>query len=232
MHEMSPPTDTGSRNPPEQKPEPVEQKQIGRAVINPRRPFAMTEKAAHEVWARLNQKSPRAGTLMHYLIALMDDSNAVAISQKLLAKYMGVTDRTVQRAAQDLIEANFIQVVRMNGPGSVCAYVINDRVAWQQSRAARGRVSSFTATIVADEDDQKPDALSTKNLYRFPLTGERQIPAGPGEDPPSQAILEGMEPDLPTRNPPSEKSFFDEFMSRGQALPSPPDDPGEEGETK
>ena len=30
------------------------------------------------------------------------------------------------------------------------------------------------------------------------MPGERQLPTGPGEDPPSQPAIDGMEPDLPS----------------------------------
>jgi hypothetical protein len=86
----------------------------------------------------------------------------------------------------------------MNGPGTVAAYVVNDRVAWGQPRDQL-RLSVFSATVVADAEDQDPLTLESADLRRIPslFPGERQLPTGPGAEPPSQPTLGGMEPDLP-----------------------------------
>lgn len=82
------------------------------------------------------------------------------------------------------------------GKGKECAYVVNDRVAWDKPRG-KLNLSLFSAQVVADADDQ--DELEGPDLKRIPVLfpGERQLPTGPGEDPPSQPALEGMETDLP-----------------------------------
>jgi hypothetical protein len=160
--------------------------------------WVQTERKAHEAWASLITRKPRAAILMHHLVAQMGHQNAVVISQKTLAKLMGVTDRTVRTAISDLVMERWIQVVKMNGPGTVAAYVVNDRVAFQGKRENL-RYSIFSATVVADLEDQEPATLEHSDLRRIPslYSGERQLPAGPGEDPPSQPALDGMEPELP-----------------------------------
>jgi hypothetical protein len=160
--------------------------------------WVQTERRAHEAWASLITRKPRAAVLMHHLVAQMGHQNAVVISQKTLAKLMGVTDRTVRTAISDLVMERWIQVVKMNGPGTVAAYVVNDRVAFQGKRENL-RYSIFSATVVADLEDQEPATLEHSDLRRIPslYSGERQLPAGPGEDPPSQPALDGMEPELP-----------------------------------
>lgn len=57
--------------------------------------------------------------------------------------------------------------------------------------------SKFHATVVADRTDQ--DGIEDADLRRIPtmFDGEIQLPSGPGEDPPSQPIFDGMEPDIP-----------------------------------
>ena len=197
--------------------------------------FVQTEREAHEAWVHLIRKKPRAAMVMHKLVANMGSQNAVVVSQRTLAKMLEIHERTVRRAIRDLEEGRWIQVVKI-GAGREAAYVINDRVAWAQRRGSRLHVSLFSAQIIADADDQTEKTLESQApLRRIPVLypGERQVPHGPGEDPPSQAILEGMEPDLPTRDLPEEQSFFDEFMQRGPTrYPELPGDPGEEGETK
>ena len=128
----------------------------------------------------------------------MGHQNAVVISQKLLAKIMGRSIDTVQRAIKELVLDQWISVVQLNGPGTVSAFVVNDRVAWGQSRDQLC-LSIFSATIIADHADQESSLLGSDDLRRVPTLypGERQLPTGPGEDPPSQPSLDGLETDLP-----------------------------------
>ncbi len=179
MHEISEPADIGV--PAKHKP--------GRWV--------QTERKAHDDWAVLSMKKPVAGALLHKLVAHMGHQNAVVIPQKVLAAMLGVSDRTVQRAIKDLANDRWIQVVRL-GRGKEAAYVVNDRVAWGQPRDQL-RLSAFSATVVADYDDQDEALLGHSELRRIPTLypGERQLPTGPGAEPPSQPSIEGLEPDLP-----------------------------------
>ena len=157
--------------------------------------WVQTERKTHEVWAKFTLQKPTASALMHYMCAYMGDQNALVISQAVLAKRLGVSTRTVATAISDLAASQWIQVVRL-GKGKECAYVVNDRVAWDKPRG-KLNLSLFSAQVVADADDQ--DELEGPDLKRIPVLfpGERQLPTGPGEDPPSQPALEGMETDLP-----------------------------------
>jgi DNA-binding transcriptional MocR family regulator len=171
---------------------------IGTPVQNKPGQWVQTERKAHEDWANLIGRKPRAAALLHHLVAQMGHQNAVMVSQKTLAKIMGSSIDTVQRALIVLEAEKWIQIVKMNGPGTVAAYVVNDRVAWGQPRDQL-RLSVFSATVVADAEDQDPLTLESADLRRIPslFPGERQLPTGPGAEPPSQPTLGGMEPDLP-----------------------------------
>lgn len=173
---------------------------IGIPATNKPGQWVQTERKAHEAWARLIARKPRAAMLLHHLVAQMGHQNAVVISQKTLAKLMGVTDRTVRSAVADLLAERWVQVVKMNGPGTVSAYVVNDRVAWGQPRDQLN-LSVFSATVVADIEDQDTATIEHVELRRIPALypGERQLPSGAGEQPPSQPSLPGMELDLPAR---------------------------------
>lgn len=162
--------------------------------------WVQTERAAHQAWAALVGKKPRAAQLLHVLVANMGHQNAVVVSQKVLAKIMNVSLDTVKRAVRDLEAGRWIQVVKLTGPGTVCGYVVNDRVAWGQARDQL-RLSVFSAAVIADAEDQDMEALDSIELRRIPqlFPGEMQLPSGPDEPPPSQALLEGFEPDLPAR---------------------------------
>lgn len=159
--------------------------------------WVQTERKAHEAWARLIARKPRAAALAHHLVAQMGHQNAVVITQAVLAKLMGCSVETVKRAVRDLVAEKWIQVVRL-GKGKEAAYVVSDRVAWGQPRDQL-RLSVFSATVVADYDDQDNATLDHSDLRRIPtlFPGERQLPSGPGEEPPSQPAIPGMEPDLP-----------------------------------
>lgn len=162
--------------------------------------FVMTERKAHEVWALFCIRKPTASAVLHHLVAQMGHQNAIVIPQKVLAQLLGVTDRTIRTAIKDLVAENWVQVVRL-GRGKEAAYVVNDRVAWGQSRNQL-RLSVFSAAVVADFGDQDESLLGTGDLRRIPslYAGEQQLPTGAGMEPPSQIILEGMEPDLPHIN--------------------------------
>lgn len=172
---------------------------IGTPVKHKPGQWVQTERKAHEAWANLTLRKPRAGVLLHHLVAKMGHQNAVVISQKTLGKLMACGLRTVQYAIADLVAERWISVVKLNGPGTVAAYVVNDRVAWGQPRDEL-RLSVFSAMVVADVDDQDNATLDNVDLRRIPMLypGERQLPIGPGEDPPSQPNLPGMEKDLPS----------------------------------
>lgn len=170
---------------------------IGTPAVHKPGKWVQTERKAHEEWANLIARKPRAAMLLHHLVAQMGPQNAVVVSQKVLATLMGVTDRTVRTAVADLVAERWIQVVRI-GKGKEAAYVVNDRVAWGQARDQL-RLSVFSATVVADAADQEPLTLEHSDLRRIPTLypGERQLPAGPGAEPPSQPSLDGLEPELP-----------------------------------
>lgn len=162
--------------------------------------WVQTERQAHEAWAELMRKSPRAAELLHLLVARMGDHNAVVVSQKTLGELMERNTRTVRRAVKELVAGNWIEVRQLGDTASVNAYVINDRVAWSGRRESL-RYSLFSAAVVVSSQEQpdSSDIGSQAPLRALPtlFPGERQLPTGPGLPPPSEPILPGMEPDLP-----------------------------------
>lgn len=160
--------------------------------------WVQTERSAHEAWAGLVARKPRAAQLLHVLVSKMGSQNAVVASQKILAALMGVSVDTVQRATKVLEAEKWVQIVKI-GKGKEAAYVVNDRVAWGQQRGMKQHISVFSATVVADSDDQEPQTLNGPELRRIPVLypGDQQLPEGDSDEPPSQGLLEGCEPDLP-----------------------------------
>lgn len=162
--------------------------------------WVQTERAAHEAWAALIRKSPLAAQVMHILTSQVGDHNAVVISQKSLAALVSGSERGVRDALSVLKTDNWIEVRQIGGRGTVNAYVINDRVAWNGKRDGI-RYSLFSARVVLSEEEQ-PDREGIDNLAplrRLPslYRDEQQLPAGDGLPPPSQPFFESMEPDLP-----------------------------------
>lgn len=179
------------------------QVKLGTSAVPTKSTWVQTERKAHEAWASLIARKPRSAQLLHHLVARMGHQNAVVVSQKTLAKIMACSLRTTQYAIAALVEENWMSVVKLNGPGTVSAYVVNDRVAWGQSRHEMAALSTFSATVIADIEDQDQATLDGPPLRRIPMLfqGEHQLPHGPGEAPPSMPSLPGMEPDLPARDP-------------------------------
>lgn len=167
-------------------------KPLGARVDSSPSTWVQTERAAHEAWARLTIKSPRAAALMHHLIARMGHQNAVVVSQKTLAKLMGCSLSTLKRAVSDLVGDRWIQAVKLGSAGTINAYVVNDQVAWGQPRDQRPALSVFSAFVVADREDQDALTLEHRELRRLPLIypPEGALPVGAGEP--------GGQPSLPT----------------------------------
>jgi len=172
-------------------------RELGTPVgVGPRQ-WVQVDRRALEQWASLSSRNPRASALMHVIVARMSHQNALVCSQKLLAKLMGVSTDTVQRALKVLVEEKWVQVVKLNGPGNVCAYVVNSAVAWGEKRDQM-RLSVFHATVLADEDDQDQGTLSHRELRQIPVVipPEEAMPYGDGE-PGAQTLLPGFEPTIP-----------------------------------
>lgn len=183
---------------------PIEPK-LNRPLFTPalpekkRQTWVQTERAAHEAWSRLTLQSPRAAALMHTLVAHMDQSTAVVASYPTLAKITGMSVMTVRRAAADLVQGQWVQVVKIGGKGTANAFVVNSRVAWASSRDTL-HMAAFSARVLADAAEQEHEALEGPPLQRVPVlrAGDLQLPTGPGEEPPSQPAIDGLEPDLPS----------------------------------
>jgi len=161
--------------------------------------WVQTERASHEAWGHLTIRSPRAAALAHFLVSVIDPThNSVVMSLSTMALLSKMSLATVRRALSDLEAERWIQIVSIGGKGSVNAVVINDRVAWARSRTDL-RLSTFSAQVIVSEKEQRHSIDDSAPLRKIPILrhGERQLPAGPGEPPPSQPMLDGFEPDLP-----------------------------------
>ena len=165
-----------------------------------RQTWVQTERSAHEAWGRLIAKSPRAAQLMHHIVSHMDQSAAVVASYATLAGICGYSVATVRRAVEDLKVGRWVQIVQIGGKGGANAFIVNSRVAWAAPREQLP-LAAFSARVIAAASEQDEVTLNGPELQRIPHLmnpGERQMPCGPGMDPPSQPSIEGLEPDLPS----------------------------------
>lgn len=176
-------------------------KQLG-LTTEPGGTWVQVERAAMERWSKLAVSNPRAASVMMLITSQMGRHNALVVSQATLAKLAGCGLNTLKRALAVLRSGNWIEVRQIGPTGTACAYIVNDRVAWSGSRDGI-RYSLFSAAVLISDDEQtdREEIGAQPPLEHIPalLPGERQLPTGPGETPPSQPMLEGMEPDLPTR---------------------------------
>ena len=148
------------------------------------------EKKALQELQKLAIKSPSAMGVLIYLTNNMSRSNALAVSQAVLAKHVGISVRSAAGAVKTLTEHNFIEVVKV---ANLCVYRINSRLAWQGHRGER--FAYFAADIIAVESEQDPKMLDNKTpLKSLPQLGdgERLIVGNEQIDPPDQ-----QEMDLP-----------------------------------
>lgn len=162
--------------------------------------WVQTERSAHEAWGHLIATSPRAAQLMHHIVAHMDQSAAVVSSYATLASICGYSVATVRRAVDDLKANHWVQVVQIGGKGGANAFVVNSRVAWAAPRDALP-MAAFSARVLSMATEQDQVTLTGPELKRIPHLmnpSERQLPSGPGLQPPSQPSIEGLEPDLPS----------------------------------
>lgn len=160
--------------------------------------WVQTEREAHEAWAKLIRKSPKAAELMHLITARIGENNAVVMSIPTIMKLMETSRPTVVRAINLLREDRWVETVQIGGSGTTNAYVVNDRVAWSGPRDGI-RFSLFSAAVIAtDQEQENPKALDNQPpLRRLPQVGEIQAPHGDGLEPPSQPFLDNFEPKLP-----------------------------------
>lgn len=120
--------------------------------------WVQVERTALLDLSNLIDAHPMAVKLVAVFMALMGDHNAIVVSQKNLARMLGgVSERTVRRAVAALRELNYIDVRQIGDRGTVNAYILNDRVAWQGSRD-KLRYSRFTAEVLVTADEQPDQA--------------------------------------------------------------------------
>ena len=177
-----------------------------RRSVPQKQTWVQTEREVHLKWGRLALQKPAAAAIMHQLIALMDRSNAVAISHGTLANLTGVHETTIKRGLKYLRANKWIQQVRLGRRGTVNVYVINSRVAWSDYRDNM-RLAVFSAQIIADAFDQTKETLEIDDLQTVPIIHppEQALPSGDWPEG-ETGFLDGLEPVVEGRQLEDEES--------------------------
>lgn len=146
------------------------------------------EKKVSQELQQLALKHPAAMATLVYLSSNMGRNNALAVSQAVIAKKVGVTLVSISRAIKVLEKHRFIEVVKV---GNLCIYRVNTRVAWQGNRGEK--YAFFSADVLAFETEQTtPIEEKPEPLKQVPVLydGERVLVGNEPLDPPDQQEME------------------------------------------
>lgn len=154
--------------------------------------FVQTENQAHEAWGKLTDTNPKAASLLHRLVALVDSQNAgvIVISNETLAQMTGWCVRTVQRATAALIKGHWVQRVQLSK--TVQGYAVNASVGWAGFAANKHQMAAFHATVIVPQE-AIPEPVRLRRLPVLYPPGEVALPIETGGEPGSQMQLSGME---------------------------------------
>ena len=127
----------------------------------------------------LVSKSPTAYRIFKFLIANMDNYNAVICSYKVLQEVFGCGQATVARAVKFLKDHNYVQVVRTGGAN---VYTINKHLYWN-SWGTNYAYAEFDARVIitASEQDKATQAKirtqikKRQEVIQAPPTFQEQI---------------------------------------------------------
>lgn len=110
----------------------------------------------------------RAGAVLQALLEMMDDNNAVIISQSHLADRLGVSRRTVIRALADLDRLNAVEIIRLSAGGEANAYRVSSRLGYIGN--GPDKRAEFTARVYVrgkeqpDGYDHRPPLVPIENV--------------------------------------------------------------------
>jgi hypothetical protein len=150
--------------------------------------YYMMSRAAEKNLRALQKENPTAALVFSVIRENMQmGTNAVTISNPVLAKILGKSARTVARATKHLAEHAYVQIVKV---GNTNTYVVNEQVAFAGSKGQRKAV--FSATVVAHECEQDEGWDQVKRLKAIPIIYDDERPVL-GEEvlpPPDQTDLD------------------------------------------
>lgn len=150
--------------------------------------YYMMSRAAEKNLRSLQKENPTAALVFSVIRENMQiGTNAVTISNPVLAKILGKSARTVARATKYLAGHAYVQIVKI---GNTNTYVVNEQVAFAGSVGQRKAV--FSATVVAHECEQEEGWDQVRKLKAVPIIydDERPILSVSELPPPDQTDLD------------------------------------------
>jgi len=134
--------------------------------------YYMMSRAAEKNLRSLQKENPTAALVFSVIRENMQiGTNAVTISNPVLATILGKSARTVARATKHLAEHAYVQIVKV---GNTNTYVVNEQVAFAGSVGQRKAV--FSATVVAHECEQEEGWDQVKKLKATPVIYDDERP--------------------------------------------------------
>lgn len=150
--------------------------------------FVQLSRSYLKNWRGLIRKNPLSAEVLMLLIEKMGrTTNAVVCSYKTLTELTGYSRTSIANAIKTLKNDNWIEAVKI---GSVTAYCVNERVAWQAAKNQR-KYAIFSATVVASETEQEKNfsEKSKEKLTHIPvLSNEEMVLVGNEELPPPDQL--------------------------------------------
>ena len=129
-----------------------------------RETWVQTERVAHEAWARLATRAPKAAAVMHLLVARMGPNKLVRANRGELARTVGCSRSTVQDALYRLRDMRWIHIEEVES-GSQRVYVVNARFAWFGHRIPM-TACLFAAPMDLMEKDPVGEGADTSKAVR------------------------------------------------------------------
>lgn len=99
--------------------------------------------------ADLGMKNPSALKVLLFLIRNMDNTNAIGVTQDLIADMTKLSRQTVSKAIHYLVKEGWMQIFKL---GRANIYVVNPDVVWT-SYADQKRYCKFRGTIMLSSED-------------------------------------------------------------------------------
>jgi len=150
--------------------------------------YYMMSRSAEKNLRALQKTNPTAALVFSVIRENMQiGTNAVTISNLVLARILTKSGRTIARATKHLAEHSYVQIIKV---GNTNTYVVNEQVAFAGSKGQRKAV--FSSTVVAHECEQEEDWEQVKKLKSVPIIYADERPVLDSEElpPPDQQDID------------------------------------------
>lgn len=128
----------------------IDNAQVVKSEARENKDFVMLYRRFIKQISDLGVENPTALRILLFLIRHMDGYNAIGVTQKLLARLLGLSRQTVSTNIMYLREHGWIEIYKL---GKANIYIVNPEVVWT-SYASQKAYCKFQGTFLLDRDDQ------------------------------------------------------------------------------